>query len=152
MCLSANGQKVSMMPEIRFEGLESLELSMKEIAEIPDSVKDEMLQAEAAVLVPVMRAKAQAYGLKDTGLMIDSIKPGKPKKTKTGRALYVTPQGKRRRGKQNTRNAEIAFIGEYGTKKIKARPFMRDAAAAAAEQVEQAAFGVYDAWLKSKNL
>lgn len=140
------------MPEISFSGLDSLELSMKEIAEIPDDVKDEMLQAQAAVVVPVMRARAQAYGLKDTGLMIDSIKPGKPKKTKTGRALYVMPQGKRRRGQKDTRNTEIAFIGEYGTKKIKARPFMRDAAAAAAEQVEQAAFGVYNAWLKSKNL
>ena len=62
------------MPEISFSGLDSLELSMKEIAEIPDDVKDEMLQAQAAVVVPVMRARAQAYGLKDTGLMIDSIK------------------------------------------------------------------------------
>ena len=140
------------MPEISFSGLDSLELSMKEIAEIPDNVKDEMLQAQAAVVVPVMRARAQAYGLKDTGLMIDSIKPGKPKKTKTGRALYVTPQGKRRRGQKDTRNTEIAFIGEYGTKKVRARPFMREAVEATAEQAEQAALQVYDRWLKSKNL
>jgi len=140
------------MPEISFSGLDSLELSMKEIAEIPDDVKDEMLQAQAAVVVPVMRARAQAYGLKDTGLMIDSIKPGKPKKTKTGRALYVTPQGKRRRGQKDTRNTEIAFIGEYGTKKVRARPFMREAVEATAEQAEQAALQVYDRWLKSKNL
>lgn len=140
------------MPEISFSGLDSLELSMKEIAEIPDDIKDEMLQAQAAVVVPAMRARAQAYGLKDTGLMIDSIKPGKPKKTKTGRALYVMPQGKRRRGQKDTRNTEIAFIGEYGTKKIKARPFMREAVEATAEQAEQAALQVYDRWLKSKNL
>ena len=140
------------MPEISFSGLDSLELSMKEIAEIPDDVKDEMLQAQAAVVVPVMRARAQAYGIKDTGLMIDSIKPGKPKKTKTGRALYVTPQGKRRRGQKDTRNTEIAFIGEYGTKKVRARPFMREAVEATAEQAEQAALQVYDRWLKSKNL
>ena len=140
------------MPEISFSGLDSLDLSMKEIAEIPDDVKDEMLQAQAAVVVPVMRARAQAYGLKDTGLMIDSIKPGKPKKTKTGRALYVTPQGKRRRGQKDTRNTEIAFIGEYGTKKVRARPFMREAVEATAEQAEQAALQVYDRWLKSKNL
>lgn len=140
------------MPEISFSGLDSLELSMKEIAEIPDDIKDEMLQAQAAVVVPVMRARAQAYGLKDTGLMIDSIKPGKPKKTKTGRALYVTPQGKRRRGQKDTRNTEIAFIGEYGTKKVRARPFMREAVEATAEQAEQAALQVYDRWLKSKNM
>lgn len=140
------------MPEISFSGLDSLELSMKEISEIPDDVKDEMLQAQAAVVVPVMRARAQAYGLKDTGLMIDSIKPGKPKKTKTGRALYVAPQGKRRRGQKDTRNTEIAFIGEYGTKKVRARPFMREAVEATAEQAEQAALQVYDRWLKSKNL
>lgn len=140
------------MPEISFSGLDSLELSMKEIAEIPDDVKDEMLQAQAAVVVPVMRARAQAYGLKDTGLMIDSIKPGKPKKTKTGRALYVTPQGKRRRGQKDTRNTEIAFIGEYGTTKVRARPFMREAVEATAEQAEQAALQVYGHWLKSKNL
>ncbi len=140
------------MPEISFSGLDSLELSMKEIAEIPDDVKDEMLQAQAAVVVPVMKARAKAYGLQDTGLMIDSIKPGKPKKTKTGRALFVTPQGKRRRGQKDTRNTEIAFIGEYGTKKVKARPFMREAVEATAEQAEQAALQVYDRWLKSKNL
>ena len=54
--------------------------------------------------------------------------------------------------KLDLHSSEIAFIGEYGTKKVRARPFMREAVEATAEQAEQAALQVYDRWLKSKNL
>ena len=73
---------------------------------------------------------------------------------KNGRCIFVYPQGSRRRGKKGktTRNAEIAFIAEYGRRKQKARPFIRDANDACAEQTTQAAAKIYDSWLKSKNL
>lgn len=144
------------MPKVTFDGIDDLMLSMKEIADIPDDVKDEMLRAKAAVVVPAMKARAEAMGIRqnipDGGRMIDSIKAGKPKSTKTGRAVFVYPQGTRTRGNTKTRNAEVAFVAEYGKKKVKPRPFMKEAVEASAEQAEKASLEVYDAFLKSKNL
>ena len=140
------------MAEFHVTGLDELMLSMQEIAEIPDDVKDQMLDAQANVVVAAQRSSAKSYGVQDTGLTISSIKKGRPKKRKGVRVLYVTPSGTRRRGKQVTRNAEIAFINEYGTRKKKARPFIRTANEACAEATTQAGFEVYHKWLKSKNL
>lgn len=144
------------MPKVTFDGIDDLMLSMKEIADIPDDVKDEMLRAKAAVVVPEMKARAEAMGIRQNipggGRMIDSIKAGKPKSTKTGRAVFVYPQGTRTRGNTKTRNAEVAFVAEYGKKKVKPRPFMKEAVEASAEQAEKASLEVYDAFLKSKNL
>ena len=136
------------------EGLDGLCLSMSEIAEIPDEVQDAMLNAQADVAIPAQQAKARSYGVVDTGLVISSIKKTKPRRGKNGRCIFVYPQGSRRRGKKGktTRNAEIAFIAEYGRRKQKARPFIRDANDACAEQTTQAAVKIYDSWLKSKNL
>lgn len=140
------------MAEIGFSGLDELMLSMEEISQIPDEVQDAMLNAQADVVTAAQKAKARAYGVQDTGLVISSIKKGKPKRKKGVRVIYITPSGTRRRGKQTVRNAEIAFINEYGTKRQRARPFVRDANEASAEATTQAGFEVYDKWLKSKNL
>lgn len=140
------------MAEIGFSGLDELMLSMEEISQIPDEVQDAMLNAQADVVTAAQKAKARAYGVQDTGLVISSIKKGKPKRKKGVRVIYITPSGTRRRGKQTVRNAEIAFINEYGTKRQRARPFIRDANEACAEATTQAGFEVYDKWLKSKNL
>ena len=140
------------MAEIGFSGLDDLILSMEEIAQIPDEVQDAMLNAQADVVTAAQKAKARAYGVQDTGLVISSIKKGKPKRKKGVRVIYITPSGTRRRGKQTVRNAEIAFINEYGDRRQRARPFIRDANEACAEATTQAGFEVYDKWLKSKNL
>lgn len=140
------------MAEIGFSGLDELMLSMEEIAQIPDEVQDAMLNAQADVVTAAQKAKARAYGVQDTGLVISSIKKGKPKRKKGVRVIYITPSGTRRRGKQTVRNAEIAFINEYGDRRQRARPFIRDANEACAEATTQAGFEVYDKWLKSKNL
>lgn len=137
---------------VDLEGLDGLCLSMSEIAEIPNDVQDAMLNAQADVAIPAQQAKARSYGVVDTGLVISSIKKTKPKIGKDGRCIYVYPQGSRKRGKKTTRNAEIAFIAEYGRRKQKARPFIRDANESCAEQTTQAAAKIYDSWLKSKNL
>lgn len=140
------------MAGFNFKGLDEIQLSLKEIAEIPEDIQDEMLNAQANVVVSAQQAKARAYGVEDTGLMIRSIKKGKVKERKGQRILYVTPVGARVRGKTKTTNAEIAFVNEFGKRGQKARPFMKDANEACAEEATQAAFQVYDQWLQSKNL
>ena len=87
--------------------------------------------------------------------MLSKIKPGRPKIRKGVPVIYVTPTGTRLRGKENpkrVRNAEIAFVNEFGRKDQKARPFIRTANEASAEATTRAGLEVYDRWLKSKNL
>ena len=96
---------------------------------------------------------ARRYGIQRTGLTIRSIRKGKVKLDKHGnRVLYVTPVGSRIRGKKKTSNAEIAFLNEYGTKKQKARPFMRDANERSAEAATKAAAEIYYRWQESRGL
>lgn len=156
------------MAEFSFKGLDEVRLSLKEVAELPDEVVDEILNAGADVLVPAQRREAEKLGkiggyrnpkqTRDysTGTTARSIKKGRVKIAKNGgRVLYVTPVGSRTRGKKKpraTRNAEIAFANEFGTRTIHARGFMKAANEQSAGAVEKAEFDVYDRWLKSKNL
>ena len=148
------------MAEFSCNGLDDLMLSFQEIAAIPEEVQDEMLRAGAEVVAQAQREKVKAYGIYDGSSprhVADAIKPGKVKpgkvKLKKGqRVIYVTPSGSRRRGKSVTRNAEILFVNEYGKRGQKARPAIRDANEACAEQMVNAQMAVYDKHLRSKDL
>ena len=142
------------MANISFHGLDELMLDMQAVAELPDEVIDEMLNAQADVVVAAQRAEAEAMGVHapGSGLVIKSIKKGKVKVKKGVRVIHITPTGTRKRGKKRVRNAEIAFVNEYGKKNQKARPFIRTANEKSAEATTQAGMAVYDRFLKSKNL
>ena len=141
------------MAEFKAIGLDELMLSLQEIAEIPEEVQDEMLNAQGDVVAREQQESARRYGIQRTGLTIRSIRKGKVKLDKRGnRVLYVTPVGSRIRGKKKTSNAEIAFLNEYGTKKQKARPFMRDANERSAEEATKAAAEIYYRWQESRGL
>ena len=143
------------MAEFSCNGLDELMLSLQEIAAIPEEVQDEMLQAGANVVAQAQREKVKAYGIYDGSSprhVADTIKPGRVKLKKGQRVIYVTPTGSRRRGKSVTRNAEILFVNEYGKRGQKARPAIRDANEACAEQMVSAQMAVYDKHLRSKDL
>ena len=143
------------MAEFSCNGLDDLMLSLQEIAAIPEEVQDEMLRAGADVVAQAQREKVKAYGIYDGSSprhVADTIKPGKVKLKKSQRVIYVTPSGSRRRGKSVTRNAEILFVNEYGKRGQKARPAIRDANEACAEQMGNAQMAVYDKHLRSKDL
>ena len=136
-------------------GLDEFSLSLQELAALPDTVQDDMLEAGAEVVAKAQWDKVMAYGIYDresTQHVAESIKPGKVKVKKGRRVIYVSPTGKRKRGNTETRNAEILFINEFGKRGQSARPAVRDANEACAEATTQAEFQVYDKWLKSKNL
>lgn len=141
------------MAEFKAVGLDELALSLQEIAEIPEDIQDEMLRAQGNIVAQAQRESAQRYGIQRTGTLIRSIKPGKVKLDKHGsRVLYVTPVGSRVRGGKKTTNAEIAFLNEYGTRKQRARPYMRDANERSAEAATQAAADIYYRWQESRGL
>ena len=141
------------MAEFKASGLDELMLSLQEIAEIPEEVQDEMLNAQGDVVAREQQESARRYGIQRTGLTIRSIRKGKVKLDKHGnRVLYVTPVGSRIRGKKKTSNAEIAFLNEDGPRKQKARPFMRDANERSAEAATKAAAEIYYRWQESRGL
>ena len=140
------------MAEFGVTGLDELMLSMQEIAQIPDDVVDEILNAQADVTVEAQKAAGRQMGVEDTGITLQKLKKGRVKLRKGQRVLYITPTGSRKRGKTRTRNAEIEFINEFGKKGQKARPFIKLGNEKSAEAATAAGFRVYDRWLKSKNL
>ena len=147
------------MPKVEIDGLDDLLLSFRELAQIPDEVVDNMLNAQADIAAAAQQEEAKKMLVGDyvTGTTALSIKKGKIKLKNGQRVLYVTPTGTRKRGKRKiskTRNAEIAFINEYGYpgRRIPARPFIRTANERTAAQQEKAALKAYDDYLKSKGL
>ena len=76
-------------------GLDEFSLSLQELAELPNAVQDDMLEAGAAVVAKAQRDKVMAYGIYDresTQHVADSIKPGKVKLKKGERVIYVSPR------------------------------------------------------------
>lgn len=140
------------MASLTYSGYDELILSMQEVANLPDEVLDEMLNAQADIVVDAQRKQAEAMGVVDTGLTLRSIKKGKVKMKKGVRSIFITPSGTRKRGKKRVRNAEIAFVNEFGKKKQKARPFIRTANEMSAQATTQAAADVLDRYYTSKNL
>ena len=140
------------MAEFGVTWLDGLMLSMEKIAQLPDEVVDEILNAQADVTVEAQKAAAKALRVEDTGLVLRSIKKGRVKVKKGRRVLYITPTGSRKRGRKRVRNAEIAFVNEFGKRGQKARPFVRTGNESSARRATEAGMEVYDRWLKSNNL
>lgn len=146
------------MAKLSVNGLDNLMLSLEEIAAIPDDVAREMLDAEAKVVEEYQMGSAATMlnGPYSTGQTALSIRRGKMKRGRDGaRTVYVTPTGTNDRV---VRNAEVAFINEFGIPRSKgrqARPgrqFIRIANEKAADPAVAEAEKIYDEFLKSKNL
>ena len=137
------------MATMSTDGISAFAISMEELAELPDKLLDEMLHAEADIIEPAQKEKGLAYGVHRTGVTLGSIDRGEPKKTKDGKAIYIYPDGVNADG---NRNAEVAFINEFGKHGQAPRPFIRDANEEHADEATEAAAKVYDGWLSGKGL
>lgn len=116
---------------------------------VPDSVLKEMLEAEAEIYVQAEKDSLAAYGVRDTGQLIASIKAGSPKRRSGVLSVDITPEGSRKRGKVTTTNAEIAYVNEYGKRGQPARPAIREGDAKAEAPALAAAEAIYDKYLQS---
>lgn len=134
------------------------------LAEIENNgVLDEMLIAGANVMVKAQKHQIDIQNIisdsEESGTLKASITAGKVKKTKDGKALYVYPKGERTREYKTgpkkgqtykVRNAEIAFITEFGAPRrgIAARPFMLDAINENGNDAISAEMAVFDKWFE----
>lgn len=138
------------MAEFDVSGLDDLMLSLQDVADLPETVQNAMLDAQADVVLQAQQSAAQAIA--DTGQTARSLRKSKPRTRKGVRSISITFAGSRKRGDTTTRNAEIAFVNEYGKKGVPARNFIRKANEQSAAASTQAAASVYDQYLQSKGL
>lgn len=131
------------MARIEISGFSETVLSMEEIANIPDSVIADMLNAQADVVIKAQERVGRRMGVYRTGQTLSSLKKGKV----TRNAITISFAGK---NKDGNRNAEVAFINEHGKKGQPARPFIRTANEEAASKAEEAGAKVLQDWQNSK--
>ena len=137
------------MGKLTVNGFDALIADLAALASLPDSVTEEILGAEADIVVEAQRSTAQSMGVYDTGMTAGSIKKGKVKKSASGKSITVSPQGTNSRG---DRNAEVAFINEYGKRGQTARPFIRKANETAEPKAVEAGEKVYHDFLDRNNI
>jgi hypothetical protein len=132
-------------------GIDTEKFTMAKLAELPESVIKGMLEAEADVVASASKAAAESMGVRDSGQVIASIRKGRFKRTRDGAEMWIIPKGNRRSKRPGQRNAEVAFLAEYGqpTRGVSPRPFMRLAVAQSEGKAQDAAEKVYDEYIKS---
>lgn len=144
------------MGGIRTNGIDALYSDLSMISLYHDSVMEDILNAEADVIVSQQRAEIERQwkGPYSLGISAKSVKKGLVKWGTGRRIIFIYPRGTRKRGKKTIRNAEIAFINEFGAPKrnIRARPAIRDANEDAIDEATAAGEKVYNDFLNRMNL
>lgn len=115
------------MASLELMGFEDLNDVFKQIADIPEDVTINALEAMGDVAKEKIKGMGESKGIRDpesSAHILDNISRAKPKATDSGGYVNITFKGSRTRGNTTTRNAEIAFINEYGKRGQPARPFI----------------------------
>lgn len=139
------------MAGIRFEGIDDLIADIEKVAELPDDVMDEMLDAEAEIVTKAHKKELESRGMRQSGQLIASVGAANKKVSGFSHSIDIYPQGTRSNG---VRNAEVGFILEYGAPKkhIPASNWMEHANETCTDEAVNAAAAVYDDFLRKNNL
>ena len=143
-------------------GIADLYSDLAALSFLPERVTADILNAEADVIVEAQRnyMEKMQRGPESTGISAKSVKNGRVQRGRDGPYISIYPHGDRKRGKgkrgkkkiYDVRNAEIAFLNEYGARGQAPRPAIRTANEQAAGKATEAGEKVYHAYLDSKNL
>lgn len=137
------------MPRLELSGFDELTAAFDRISDVPEEVQMKALTAMEEIAATKIKASGESYGVRDpesSSHVLDSIKMNKPKKTDTGGYADVTFSGTRTRSGKQVRQAEIAFINEYGKKNQQARPFVGEAMNKNADAIVRAGADVILDW------
>ena len=140
------------MASFKVSGIDELCNAMAKVQNIPNNIITDMLQAMGEVAKKAIESYARAKGIVGTGLTIASIKIKRPKITPTGGQTAVTFEGSRTRVNTTTRNAEIAFINEFGKRGQPARPFIKEAIDKEGDKIGDAGTEIFNKWLETNGL
>lgn len=141
------------MARLEIEGFDELNAAFSRIADIPESVTGRALDAMAAVALPAIRRSGESLDVRDPDSavhILDTLTTNKPKFNKSGGYEDITFSGTRLRGKTRTRNAEIAFINEYGKRGQPARPFIGRAMNETEKKIADAGGEVLGDWIENE--
>lgn len=124
-------------------GLEELSKAFDTESTIPDDIKNAMLQSMGEILAEATKMEGQSQGVRDPNSsthILDTIKLTKPKLKQNYGEIAITFKGTRtdEKHKKKIRNAEIAFLNEFGKENQTARPFMQDAIIKNADKINEA--------------
>lgn len=125
--------------------------------EIPVDIQDKMLNAEADVIQPKILENADKLlrGKYFTGTTRDSLSRKKPENWKNGeRQIALVFKGVRqnKNGINTRRNAEVAFINEYGSRNKPARPFIQKSIDESEKEAFDKAEGIFRKWQTDKDM
>lgn len=141
------------MPRLDLSGYDELVKAFDDISDVPEEIQMKALTAMEEIAASKIKASGEAYRVRDPESnvhVLDSIKMNKPKKTDSGGYADVTFSGSRTRHGTTTRNAEIAFVNEYGRRKQNARPFVGEAMNKNADAIARAGAEVILEWTENK--
>jgi len=141
------------MATFNVEGIDELIEAFDSASKVPEEVKKIALKSMGGILEDAIRNEGRAKGVRDpesTTHVLDSITLNEPEITDDGGSIYVTFKGKRRdsKHKKPTRNAEIAFLNEFGVPERNIEPtnFIRDAVEKNADKVNEAGAKIIFTW------
>lgn len=131
-------------------GADKLAKDLYRVAAIPQNVQQDMVNAMGDVFAEaqVYTAATMLQGPYYEGDVASSVKKSRMKKNKSGPYVDIEFKGMA----HGNRLAEIAFVNEYGKKSQPARPFIRTANELSDKPSQEAAYKVYDEWLKTKGV
>lgn len=141
------------MANLKFSGSDQLNEAFSKIHDMPFSVTEQALDAMAEVAASEIRSTGSYMGVRDEKSdvhILDKIVTKKAKKTEDGGRKAITFDGTRSRGRNGikTRNAEIAFVNEYGKRGQPARPFIRTALEKNSEKISEPGEKIIGDWIE----
>ena len=143
------------MATIEVSGLTELAEAFLRTSNVPKDVKEDILRTGAKVMADAIEKEGRSMGVWDPEWdgkhVLESIKIKDPVVKDNKGYCDITFEGTRRRGNKTTRNAEIAFINEYGANRrgISARPFIWNGTAKAEDKAYDAAEEKFHKWLNN---
>ena len=107
----------------------------------------EMMEFGAELAADSIKQKAEEYALRDSGKMIESVRPGPVQVYTDSASVDVWPQGTRKNGRKRERNATVGFVQHYGRsygkKKRPGTMFFDEGAQEAADMITE---GMAEIW------
>lgn len=141
------------MARLEIHGIDELNAAFNRIKDIPSTVTTQALNSMADIAAAAIRLSGESMGVRDPESdvhILDKIKKAKPKLNASGGHQDITFSGTRTRGETKTRNAEIAFVNEFGKRGQPARPFIGQAMTQNEEKIAAAGGDVLGDWIENE--
>lgn len=131
-------------------GIDQLCADFGRAKNVPEEVTASMLKKMAEKAATAIKQTGEAMGVRDEESdvhILDNLEIEAPIITKSGGKISIRFKGTRKNGQGRRRNAEIAFINEFGKDSQLPRPFMKTALKKYENDIVNAGYEVFDNWL-----